>query len=453
MQIPPLNYYARTPLGVVLLAMVMVLQANAAPLPNPVVIAEEDVYDIVAPGNGAGPLWCFGCTQIVRHGNDVIVSQMETGEGVPLLCNTRWRLLARQDGQWNMFAEAEGFRQREPAPLGITADQGLFLYVNDSLHPPGAEYLDCEPHLLHFALDDKTAAPRKVTPVWNIEKPYFTDHSYRGYGVDGPRSELLMLNIDAKTSIQHWSHLNSQGENLASGQIVFPIRACYPQVALKDRAAHVMAIGDIVEPVEEWRQFKIEQTGRKWDYVFRILYYTATPDITRQPFAEPIEIANVDDTAGHISNHDLWIAPDGSAFVLYTEKEVQSAMMRDTYFPDASLAASLHLAVVKDGAIAERRILVPGSDTVNAGNARFHETADGKLYAVAYIGNDDPGNYLVQVYPKPESPVLVKIPLTAPFGSYCLAGVRGGTAPSDTIDIFGHSKGSGTLSYAQIELR
>lgn len=441
------------PLGVVLLWLAVIIPAPAAPLPTPVVVAEEDVYDIVSPGNGAGPLWCYGCTQIVRQGETVVVSQMETGEGVPLLCNTRWRLLERNQGDWTMFAEAEGYRQREPAPLGITKDNGLFLYVNDSLHPPGAEYLDCEPHLLQFPLDKKSAQPRKVSPVWNIEKPYFTDHSYRGYGVDGPKNELLMLNIDAKTSIQHWCHLNSQGETLANGQISFPIRACYPQVALKERAAHVMAISDIVEPVEEWRQYKSEQTGRKWDYVFRILYYTSTPDLTKQPFAEPIEIANVDDTAGHISNHDLWVAPDGSAYVLYTETEVQSALMRDKFFPNASLAGSLHLAVVRDGAITERRILVAGSDTMSAGQARFHETADGRLFAVAYIGNEDPGNYLVQVYPKPDSPATVKIPLKAPFGAYCLAGVRGGTAPSNTIDIFGHSKGGDTLSYAQIDLR
>ena len=40
-----------------------------------------------------------------------------------------------------------------------------------------------------------------------------------------------------------------------------PIRACYPQVALRDRAAHVLAIGDIVEPNEAWRAHKKEATG------------------------------------------------------------------------------------------------------------------------------------------------------------------------------------------------
>lgn len=423
-----------------------------AQVPTPEVRAEEEVYHIVSPNNGSGPLWSYGCTSIAREGDRVFVSQMETGEGVPLLCNTRWRLLERKDGAWKMFAEAEGFRQREPASLGITADRGLFLYVNDSLTPPGSQYLECDPHLLRFSLEDTSAEPTPISPVWDIEKPYFTDHSYRGYGVDGPENRLLMLNIDAKTSIQHWALLDTSGKTLANGGLAFPIRSAYPQVAVKGSAAHVMAIGDIVEPVEEWHTYKFEQTQQKWDYVFRILYYTWSPDLEKQPFATPIEIANVDATAGHISNHDLWIAPYGSAYILYSEREVASAMMRDKYFPDKSLHNSLKLAIVKDGAVIARHTLVEGSDTQDGGHARFHEAADGRLYAVAYIAGADTGNYLVPVYPEPQPAARVKIPLSAPFGSFFLAGVRGGTAPSNTIDILGHTKSGEVLSYAQVVL-
>jgi hypothetical protein len=426
--------------------------ASAQPL-TPTVVVEEDVYPIVSPDNGSGPLWSYGCTSIVRDGNSVIVSQMETGEGVPKLCNTRWRLLERTDGEWKVFAEAQGYRQREPCPIGITADRGLFLSVNDSLLPPGAEYKACEPHLLHFSLDDKAAAPIKVSPVWDIEKPYFSDHSYRGYGVDGPGNRLLLLNIDAVTSIEHWALMDTADKTLANGGITFPIRSCYPQVAVKGNAGHVMAIGDIVEPVEEWRNYKFEQSHQKWDYVFRVLSYTWTPDLTTQPFSTPIEIANVDATAGHISNHDLWIAPDGSAWLLYSERQVASATMRDKFFPDKSTSNSLKLAIVKDGAIVARHTLVEGSETLDGGHARFHETADGRLFAVAYIAGADTGNYLLPIYPKPDPDAKVKIPLTTPFGSFFLAGVRGGTAPSNTIDIFGNSKTGSILSYAQVDLK
>ena len=59
--------------------------------------AEEEVYKFVNPNNGSGPLWDYGSTNIVRCGENVYVSQQETGEGVPPLSNTRWRLLKR----WN----------------------------------------------------------------------------------------------------------------------------------------------------------------------------------------------------------------------------------------------------------------------------------------------------------------------------------------------------------------
>lgn len=438
------------------LALCSILGLSAiaeAPLPTPVVVTEETAYTLVSPNNGSGPLWSFGCTSIVRQGERVIVSQMETGEGVPRLCNTRWKLIEREDGEWKVIAEAQGYRQREPCPLGITNDGNLFLSVNDSLHPPGAEYLDCEPHLLRFSLADTGAAPAKISPVWNIDKPYFTDHSYRGFGVDGPGNRLLLLNIDANTSIEHWALMDTAGSTLANGGISFPIRSCYPQVAVKGNAGYVMAIGDIVEPVEEWRQYKFEQTQAKWDYVFRILYFTASPDLTKAPFAEPIEIANVDATAGHISNHDLWIAPDGRAYILYSQREVASAMMRDKFFPDKSLHNSLHLAIVDKGQVVERHVLVAGSDTQDGGHARFHETPDGRLFAVAYLSGAETGNYLIPIHPRPEPDARVKIPLAQPFGSFFLAGVRGGSAPSNIIDILGHTTTGEILSYARVDLK
>ncbi|MBN1417290.1 MAG: hypothetical protein JXP34_00855, partial [Planctomycetes bacterium] len=59
---------------------------------SPVVEVEDAVATCRPPNNGAGPLWCYGAPLIVRAGDAVFASVMETGEGVPLLCNTRWRL-------------------------------------------------------------------------------------------------------------------------------------------------------------------------------------------------------------------------------------------------------------------------------------------------------------------------------------------------------------------------
>lgn len=83
-----------------------------------------------------------------------------------------------------------------------------------------------------------------------------------------------------------------------------------PAGALHNRAAHVPAIGDIVEPVEAWRTLKYEKMRRDWDYVFRRLFYTWTADIRQTPFSTPVEIDTVEETCGYILNLDLYV--DGS---------------------------------------------------------------------------------------------------------------------------------------------
>ncbi|HPO15972.1 MAG TPA: hypothetical protein PLI09_21220 [Candidatus Hydrogenedentes bacterium] len=420
-------------------------------LPSVTVRAEEPVYSFVSPDNGSGPLWSYGCTPIARLGDEVYVSQMETGEGIPPLCNTRWRLLHREQGQWRMIAEADAFRQREPCPLARLSDAQLVMNVNDSTQPQGTKYGVCDPHLIKFVFPDGSHERSELRPVWT-DQPYYTDHSYRGFAADTGRHQLLMLNIDAKTSIQHACLLSSDGETLATGSIKFPIRACYPQVQLSKGAAYVLAIGDIVEPVKAWREYKFEQTQRSWDYVFRILYFTGTPNLFKQNFAEPMEIANVDATGGYISNKDLWVSPRGEAYILYTECEVASALLRDKFFPGKSIINSLNLAVVKQGKIVERRRLISGTEKSAPGEARFHLTPDGTLWAVIFMSGETGGNSLLRINPPDPENRLIPIPLKTPMSGYCLASVRAGNIPSYTIDMLGCLSGN-VMAYAEIAMR
>ena len=75
------------------LALIALAATASALAVDPRVVAEEDVYTYTNPNNGSGPMWSYGCSPIARVGDRVFVSQMETGEGVPPLSNTRWRLL------------------------------------------------------------------------------------------------------------------------------------------------------------------------------------------------------------------------------------------------------------------------------------------------------------------------------------------------------------------------
>jgi hypothetical protein len=428
-------------------ALTLLLFPAFAPAQTVEVRTEEDVYTFVNPNNGSGPLWDYGSTNIARIGENVYVSQQETGEGVPLLSNTRWRLLKRGADGWKMVAEQDRFIQREPCPVAVLG-KSLLMSINPSTQPAGTKYGNCVPQVVKFSFAAEHVEQSVFTPVWDKEHHY-TDHSYRGFASDPQAGRMLLLNIDAATSEQNACLMDADGATLGNASVSFPIRSCYPQVALRGNAAHVLAVGDIVEPVEEWKAYKFEQTKATWDYVFRILYYTCAPDVTKGGFGTPVEIANVDKTAGAISNHDLWVSPEGSAYVLYTEREVASPLLRDKFFPGKSLASTLHLAVVKDGAVSSRRVLHPGTDAAQCGHARFHVTADGTVYSLMMVSGPDTGNKLMQVYPAVEDAPLIPIPVKKPLSSYCLANVRAGNAPSNTIDLLANSSGD-TMSYIQM---
>jgi hypothetical protein len=426
---------------------------------NPSVEVEDVVCTYVSPDNGAGPTWCYGAPLLVRHGDDVFVSAMQTGADVPKLCNTRWQLFKRNADGWQLQRAPDGFREREPCPLVAFSDGRLFLSVNPSLSPPGKYYGPCDPHLLAFPAGDPQRSPSELRPDWQGNTA-FTDHSYRGVASDGPCGEILLLNIHSSSSEQCWAFLDEKGSWSKQGRIRFPIRACYPQVALRSRAAHVLAIGDIVEFNETWRQYKREQTGREWDYVFRRLFYTWTPDIIRADFAEPIEIDNVDPTGGYILNLDLWLGSDGCAHLLYLKMPIQSALLRDKFFPNMKITTSLEYAVVKEGSVARRSTLLKGGEGESGqipGNARFHATKDGKLLVIYYCGGRAGDgtplseNRILQLLPRTDSKP-VTIPLKYPFTTFFTACERGGSPPSDTIDLFGTGRQSGTLRYARIRL-
>ncbi len=145
----------------------------------------------------------------------------------------------------------------------------------------------------------------------------------------------------------------------------------------------------------------------------------------------------MDKTAGGITNQDMWIAPDGAALLMYKESEVASALMRDKFFPGKSLLNSMHLAVVRDGAVVSRRVLHAGVEGCEAGWARFHTAADGTVYAVLHVTGPEAGNKLMQVWPEIENPPLIPLPAAQPLTSFFLSSVRLGSRPSDTIDILG----------------
>jgi len=421
---------------------------------------EEVVTTFTSANNGAGPLWCYGSTIIARQGENAYLSVIETGKDVPPLCNTRWQLWQRNADGWKLMQTEKEFRQREPCPITVFEKGPIFLSVNPSIEPPGTQYGRCQPLVLEFDPQNLDRAPKTHEPVW-ADESYFTDHSYRGFAADGVNGELLLLNINARTGEQFVSYRDGHGTWHQKGKIKFPIRACYPQVALRAGCAAVLAIGDIVEPVEQWRKLKFEKLKSQWDYVFRRLFYTCTDNIRTTGFGEPVEIDTVENTCGHIQNLDLYVDSAGRVHLLYLKRPHQYAFIRDKYFPGEPMTAHLEYVVVKADKVFLHKTLTETSEGPSGFEpafARFHVGPDEELFVIV-AGTEAGekqrgfGNYIGRIPANSGRPSFERIDLRHPFHNFFTNTPRGGSKPSDFIDLFGIADDSPNLRYARISLK
>lgn len=455
----------RLPVVGLCLMLAAVAAANA---PQPVVEIEEDVYSYRPADNGAGPMWCHGSTCLVRIGETVFASGLETLADAEPLNNCRWMLFARTDRGWKKVGFDEFGRTREPCPLAGFADGPLFLSANPTL-APDAYAGPAQPKVLRFDVGDPTRAPQTLRPIWS-GGPKFTEHSYRSFAADGPGRELILMQ-NVGYAHAEWSFLDRDGRWSAQGRLTWPwgaeyskpqpIRICYPNVAMKDRAVHFCGVSDIIEPNETWRAFKKELTGREWDYDFRRLFYTWTPDVASEPFRPWVEIAGREKTCGWVTPGDLWIAPDGDVHILWTERALDERL-RERFFPDARQSHSLNYAVVREGEVRTRRTLLAAEENISnerPGRGRFHVTPDGRLFVFFYVsGHDATGrsvseNRLLEIGPDATIGPAVRVPLQKPFTEFFTATVRAGSPPSKTLELLGPRHGGGhTISYARIRI-
>jgi hypothetical protein len=420
--------------------------------------AEETVYEFTPADNGAGPLWSYGAPLLVRHGEAVLASGLETIPGVKPLHNCRWTLHRRESGGWRRVAADEKDRQREPCPIAVFSDGRLLLSSNPTLAAPDAYNGPADPCVLSFDSANPGRTPAILRPAWS-GAPRLTEHTYRGLAADARNRELLVLHNDGTgTPVAHWSFLDRAGAWRNQGVVRYPVRGCYPQIALRERAAHIVAVGDIVEPVAEWRKWKFEQSGgRQWDYVFRRLFYCSSPDVAARQFGDTVEIANVDATAGHITNLDLWLDRSGAAHVLYLKRSVASATLRDRFFPGTPVTVSLEHAVIRDNRVTGTQTLMAGGEGAGPdapAYARLHATPAGRLLAlVSVVGKPGYANRIIEILPGNRSKAGAAVDLRQPFVTFMTATERGGSQPSDLLDVMGICEGSPrAIRYARIKL-
>ena len=309
----------RALLWVVVMAGAAVLRAEQPRL-QPVVEVEESVYEFQPADNGAGPMWCGGSTCLVRGKQGLLASGLETLAQFKPLNNCRWTLFQSTGQGWQRISADQKGRTREPCPLVGFHDGRVFLSSNPTLAEPTSYGGPARPELLQISVADGNVSLRSVLPGWSGD-PEFTEHSYRSFAADGARGEMILLQ-NVGYGHAEWAFCNAEGQWSAAGQLKWPwgaeydhpqpVRLCYPNVMLKDRAVHFCGVSDILEPYTKWREYKKELTGRDWDYDFRRLFYTWSDDITTGEFHSWVEIASRDDTCGWVRPSDLWIDDEGA---------------------------------------------------------------------------------------------------------------------------------------------
>lgn len=451
---------------------ICIMDARGAPALQPVVEAQYQVYETGNANNGSGPMWCYGSTCLVRLGKEAFASGLDLIPGAKPLNNVRWTLFNLGDeGSKLLQADLAG-RQREPCPMGVFDDGRLLLTSNPTLnHPPEKEGGGpAQPVLLRFDAKKPAMPPQVSLPVWE-GKPKFTEHSYRAFCVDGKNHEALYLqNVGYDTS--YWSFLDRGGEWSKCGSIKMPwgaefekpeaIRVCYQNTALRDRAAYILGVSDIIEWVREWREYKLVlHKGKTWDYDFRRLYFCWTADIAAQPFSEWVKVAECPH-CGHITNLDLHIDDQQRAHILWLEQSIWDPRVRDKFFPGEPITyALMYWIIAKGQAVQKTRLVFGGEQQANQeqpGYARFQVTPDGRLFVFYYTsGADEKGrrfaeNRLMEIYPGGSHSDPVRVPLKHPMTSFFTATERGGSARSATLDLLGPSNTMPGILYARINL-
>jgi hypothetical protein len=436
---------------------------------NPVIEVEEVVYQFLPADNGAGPMWCHGSTCIVRIGEKVFASGLETVPEWKKLNNCRWMFFERSEDGWQKLLTDKDKRTREPSPMAAFHDGHFFLSANPTLTDTGSYNGPSQPEIYQFNSNSDVMRFDRILPEW-AGSPPFTEHSYRSLAADGEASELILFqNIEYAHA--EWSFLDRDGNWSAQGQIKWPwgsdyeepepIRICYPNVMLKDRAVYFCGVSDIIEPNKVWRDYKRELTGKEWDYDFRRLFFTWSDDITTGKFHDWIEIASREKTCGWIFPSDLWVDPSGSVHILWTERAIDERL-REKFFPEAKQSHAVNYAIVRNGKVEQRQtisIAEEGKSNVIPGFARFHIAPENRLFVVYFIkGTDTSGepvaeNRLVEIKTGGIPGISVVLPLEKPFSSFFTATVRAGSKPSEVIDMLGICDDvKNTLSYAKIKL-
>ncbi len=456
---------------------------------RPVVEVEEDVYTYEDARNGADPMWNVGAPILSRWNEQLYASGLQTVAGVPPPNNCRWVLFGRQDNAapgdpgspWRRLRVAPVGLTREPCPLAIAnyeASPGeiqgrIFLSNHPTTAPSQTSSqsgLPARSELIRFSTQDVLGNRLTQSPEWG-GYTNFTEYSYRSIAADRLRGDLVLF-INGGEWGSRWAYLSPQGVWSDTGEMRWPwggtyerrqaIRIGHALVALQDRVAHFCGASEMPEPETAWREFKKPLLGTQPDRVSRRLFYIRASDISAGLFGSWIELANRENRAGTIVPGDLWVSPDEIAHIVWKEEAIDTRLQA-RFFPDATQSHGIYYAQLRRDTVVARQTLVlsvAGSSGEVPSWPRFQVTPDQRLFVCYYVsgtgtdGKPISENRLLELGANGTAQPPVRLPLEHPMDRYFTTTPRGGSLPSDTLELLGTRAGSPlTVSYARVRLQ
>ncbi|MCZ6634788.1 MAG: hypothetical protein O7G87_15410 [bacterium] len=304
------------------------------------------------------PFWEYHQSIIVRHGDRVYVTIMETLEAGFSSFQKQWTLYERtEDGWQKRYSSLPNQRLNQP-PL-LLADRQNTLHV--FAWPEGV--------LTHFMFDMTEGL---FNPAVGSPEPGFTEFWPWLGGSINASGDILTVIVTAGDPRLHYLFREATTQAWTPGTVLtFPDRLesptgfdrhTFPFVIMNGREVHIFSAQDIEDPV------KIAE-GASYTFSSRRLDYYYSPDILKEPF-QTVPVANIENTRGWLHNDDMLLDRSGTIHILYWIQRIQSDF-------DTNLA-QMHAFGPPGGPLTHVEIGRPGQFT----EGRLWEAPDSTLYVV-----------------------------------------------------------------------
>ena len=447
----------------------------------------EKVCDTRPWQNGAGPMWSYGNSCVVRVGDRVFFTTNLVEEGREPHNNTSMVLYEKKDGgPWRQVYDDAGLYQREPCQLLYLGDGRLALFTaptRDSYPPEEiTAVVPSVPKVYLFDITDGVKKCGELVLPWDEADYPFRSHTYRGCARDAVTGSLFFdcIYYPPDTDGFHcYSVLDASFRPIRMSKLEFPERGLYHNVAVRGGETYLFATTGVKELHEDRAAYKEQMGG--FDWVCQKLYMKYTPDVTKEEFGPTQVVCDLSATSGWVSNLDCCFDGDDVLF-LAEEKNIDEAYMRDRFFPQEKLKSELVLYRYRGGSCTARTTV----DVWNEGEGPrplyagvLHTAADGSVGVVWSRSTDQvasvyetgqksgrffrPGKTEIgrtlygttMWFSRTDAPQLPAVRLMdngdSYYGKYYASRTRLGALPCDTVDLC-WSDYDQALMYARIEL-